>query len=148
MLVHPSTLVGLSDGGAHCGLICDASMPTFLLTHWARDRHRGERIPLELAVALQTGRTASAFGFTDRGTLLPGQRADLNVIDFDGLHLHAPKMVFDLPAGGRRLVQRADGYAFTVVGGEVTFEDGEATGSRPGRLVRMGRQGVKAATAA
>jgi N-acyl-D-aspartate/D-glutamate deacylase len=148
MLTHPSTVVGLSDGGAHCGLICDASMPTFLLTHWARDRQRGERIPLELAVSLQTGRTAAAFGFTDRGTLLPGQRGDVNVIDFDALHLHAPKMVFDLPAGGRRLVQKADGYAYTVVDGEITFEDGEPTGSRPGRLVRMGRDGVTSATAA
>jgi N-acyl-D-aspartate/D-glutamate deacylase len=123
-------------------------MPTFLLTHWARDRQRGERIPLELAVSLQTGRTAAAFGFTDRGALVPGQRADINVIDFDGLHLHAPKMVFDLPAGGRRLVQKADGYDYTVVGGEITFEAGEATGSRPGRLVRMGRGGVTASTAA
>jgi N-acyl-D-amino-acid deacylase len=148
MITHSSTVVGLSDGGAHCGLICDASMPTFLLTHWARDRQRGERIPLELAVSLQTGRTAAAFGFTDRGALVPGQRADINVIDFDGLHLHAPKMVFDLPAGGRRLVQKADGYDYTVVGGEITFEAGEATGSRPGRLVRMGRGGVTASTAA
>jgi N-acyl-D-aspartate/D-glutamate deacylase len=123
-------------------------MPTFLLTHWARDRRRGERIPLELAVSLQTGRTARAFGFTDRGTLQPGQRADVNVIDFDGLHLHAPKMVFDLPAGGRRLVQKADGYAYTLVAGEVTFESGEPTGARPGRLVRMGRHGVAPATAA
>jgi N-acyl-D-aspartate/D-glutamate deacylase len=148
MITHPSTVVGLSDGGAHCGLICDASMPTFLLTHWARDRQRGERIPLELAVSLQTGRTAAAFGFTDRGALVPGHRADINVIDFDSLHLHAPKMVFDLPAGGRRLVQKADGYDYTVVGGEITFEAGEATGSRPGRLVRMGRGGVTASTAA
>jgi len=147
MLTHPRTVVGLSDGGAHCGLICDASMPTFLLTHWARDRRRGERISLEMAVALQTGQTAAAFGLTDRGTLLPGQRADVNVIDFDGLHLHAPKMVFDLPAGGRRLVQKADGYAYTIVSGEVTFEDAEPTGSRPGRLVRMGRGGVKPAAA-
>jgi N-acyl-D-aspartate/D-glutamate deacylase len=148
MITHPSTVVGLSDGGAHCGLICDASMPTFLLTHWARDRRRGPRIPLELAVALQTGRTAAAFGLTDRGTLQCGQRADVNVIDFDSLHLHAPKMVFDLPAGGRRLVQRADGYAYTVVGGEVTFEDGKPTGARPGRLVRMGRDGVAPPAAA
>jgi N-acyl-D-amino-acid deacylase len=148
MLTHPRTVVGLSDGGAHCGLICDASMPTFLLTHWARDRQRGERIPLEMAVALQTRDTAVTFGLTDRGTLLPGQRADVNVIDFDGLHLHAPNMVFDLPAGGRRLVQKADGYAYTIVRGEITFEAGEATGSRPGRLVRMGRGGVASVTAA
>jgi N-acyl-D-aspartate/D-glutamate deacylase len=136
MMVHPSTVLGLSDGGAHCGLICDASMPTHLLTHWVRDRTRGERLPLEQAVHLQTGRTAATYGFADRGVIAPGMRADLNLIDLDGLRLHAPEMVFDLPAGGRRLVQHVDGYRATVVAGEVTFEDGEATGARPGRLVR------------
>jgi N-acyl-D-aspartate/D-glutamate deacylase len=139
MMVHPRTVLGLSDGGAHCGLICDVSMPTSLLTHWVRDRHRGERLPLEAAVHLQTGRTAAAYGFTDRGVIAPGKRADLNLIDLDGLRLHAPEMIFDLPAGGRRLVQRVDGYRTTVVAGQVTFEDGEATGARPGRLVRFGR---------
>jgi N-acyl-D-aspartate/D-glutamate deacylase len=129
-------VLGLSDGGAHCGLICDASMPTYLLTHWARDRTRGERIPLEQAVRLQTGNTATVYGLTDRGTLEVGKKGDINVIDLDALRLHAPEMVFDLPAGGRRLVQRVDGYRATVVSGEVTFEDGEATGARPGRLVR------------
>jgi len=136
MITHPFTILGLSDGGAHCGLICDASMPTYLLTHWVRDRSRGERLALETAVALQTGRTADAYGLSDRGTIAIGKRADLNVIDLDGLHLHAPRMVHDLPAGGRRLVQHVDGYRYTVVAGEVTFEDGEPTGSRPGRLVR------------
>jgi len=138
MITHPSAILGLSDGGAHCGLICDASMPTYLLTHWVRDRTRGARLPLELAVQLQTSRTASAFGLTDRGTLEAGKRADLNLIDLDGLHLHAPRMVHDLPAGGRRLIQHVDGYRYTVVAGEVTFEGGEPTGSRPGRLVRAG----------
>jgi len=136
MMLHPRTMLGLSDGGAHCGLICDASMPTFLLTHWVRDRRRGERLPLEQAVRLQTGNTAAVYGFTDRGTLEVGKKADLNVIDLDALRLHAPEMVFDLPAGGRRLVQHVDGYCATVVSGQVTFEDGEETGTRPGRLVR------------
>ena len=138
MITHPAAILGLSDGGAHCGLICDASMPTYLLTHWVRDRTRGERLNLEAAVALQTGRTAAAYGFADRGTITTGKRADLNLIDLPALHLHAPRMVFDLPAGGRRLVQKVDGYRYTVVAGEVTFEDGEATGARPGRLVRAG----------
>ena len=136
MMLHPRTVLGLSDGGAHCGLICDASMPTFLLTHWARDRRRGERIPIEQAVRLQTSNTASVYGLADRGVIAPGKRADFNVIDFDRLALHAPEMVFDLPAGGRRLVQHVDGYRATIVSGEVTFEDGEPTGAMPGKLVR------------
>jgi N-acyl-D-aspartate/D-glutamate deacylase len=136
MMLHPSTVLGLSDGGAHCGLICDASMPTYLLTHWVRDRRRGERIPLEQAVRLQTGNTARVYGLGDRGTLEVGKKGDVNVIDLDRLRLHAPEMVFDLPAAGRRLVQRVDGYRATVVAGEVTYENGEATGARPGRLVR------------
>jgi N-acyl-D-aspartate/D-glutamate deacylase len=138
MMLHPRTVLGLSDGGAHCGLICDASMPTYLMTHWVRDRRRGERIPLEQAVRLQTGNTAAVYGFSDRGTLEPGKKADLNLIDLDALRLHAPEMVFDLPANGRRLVQHVDGYRATVVSGEVTFEDGEPTGARPGGLVRGG----------
>jgi N-acyl-D-aspartate/D-glutamate deacylase len=136
MMTHPRTVLGLSDGGAHCGLICDASMPTTLLTHWVRDRSRGERMSVEQAVHLQTGRTAATYGFRDRGTLAPGLRADLNLIDLDGMRLHAPEMVFDLPAGGRRLIQHVDGYRATVVAGRVTFVDGEPTGERPGRLVR------------
>jgi N-acyl-D-amino-acid deacylase len=138
LMTHPRTVLGLSDGGAHCGLICDASMPTFLLIHWARDRVRGERIALEEAVRLQTSSTAALYGFRDRGVVAPGKKADLNLIDFDALHLHAPEMVFDLPAGGRRLVQQVDGYVATLVAGDVTYEQGEPTGARPGRLVRAG----------
>jgi N-acyl-D-aspartate/D-glutamate deacylase len=137
MMVHPQTVLGLSDGGAHCGLICDVSMPTSLLTHWVRDRSRGERIPLEQAVHLQTGRTAETYGFTDRGTLQPGKRADVNLVDLDAITLHGPEMIFDLPAGGRRLVQRADGYRATFVAGQQTYADGEPTGALPGRLVRF-----------
>jgi N-acyl-D-aspartate/D-glutamate deacylase len=136
MITHPASVLGLSDGGAHCGLICDASMPSTLLTHWVRDRSRGERLELEQAIRLQTARTAEVYGFTDRGTLEVGKRADLNLIDLDGLVVHEPEMVFDLPAGGRRLVQQVDGYAATVCAGEVTFVDGEPTGARPGGLLR------------
>jgi len=136
MMVHPNTVLGLSDGGAHCGLICDASMPSTLLTHWVRDRSRGPRLTLEAAVRLQTSRTAGVYGFTDRGLLQPGMRADVNLIDLEGLTVHEPEMVFDLPAGGRRLVQRVDGYEATICAGEVTFVGGEPTGSRPGQLVR------------
>jgi len=136
MITHPNTILGLSDGGAHCGLICDASMPTTLLTHWVRDRTRGERLSIEEAVHLQTARTAKAYGFADRGVLASGMRADINLIDLDGMRLHEPEMVFDLPAGGRRLIQKVEGYKATVVAGQVTYEDGEPTGNRPGRLVR------------
>ncbi len=136
MMLHPRTVLGLSDGGAHCGLICDASMPTYLLTHWVRDRKRGERIPLETAVRLQTHDTARVWGFDDRGTLEVGKKGDLNVIDLDALHIDAPRMVNDLPASGRRLIQHAHGYRATVCAGEVTFEEGEPTGARPGKLVR------------
>jgi N-acyl-D-amino-acid deacylase len=138
LMTHPTTVLGLSDGGAHCGLICDASMPSYLLTHWVRDRHRGERIPLELAVHLQTQRTASVYGFDDRGSIEVGKRADVNIIDLEALRLHEPKMVYDLPAEGRRLVQEVDGYRATFVAGVQTFADGVATGARPGRLVRAG----------
>ena len=138
MITHPATVMGLSDGGAHCGLICDASMPTYLLTHWARDRHRGPKLSLEAAVRLQTSRTATVFGLHDRGELVPGKRADINLIDLDALCLHEPEMVFDLPAGGRRLIQRADGYVATFVRGQQTFAQGAPTGERPGRLVRAG----------
>jgi N-acyl-D-aspartate/D-glutamate deacylase len=138
MMLHPRTVLGLSDGGAHCGLICDASMPTYLLTHWVQGRKRGARIPLETAVRLQTKNTADVWGFHDRGTLEPGKKGDLNVIDLDALALEAPVMVNDLPAGGRRLVQGVRGYRATVCAGEVTFEDGEPTGGLPGVLVRGG----------
>ncbi len=136
MMMHPNAVFSLSDGGAHCGLICDASVPTFLLTHWVRDRERGERIPLEKIVESQTRRTAAFYGLEDRGVIAPGMKADLNVIDFEGLHIHAPEMVYDLPAGGRRLVQKIDGYRYTIQSGEVTFENSQPTGALPGRLIR------------
>jgi len=136
MMTDTTTTLGLSDGGAHCGLICDASMPTYLLTHWVRDRSRGERLPVEFVVKRQTADTAKLYGLNDRGTLKPGLKADVNAIDLDGLRLHAPEMVFDLPAGGRRLVQRVDGYKHTVVSGKVTYADGQPTGAMPGRLIR------------
>jgi N-acyl-D-amino-acid deacylase len=136
MMEHPKTVFGLSDGGAHCGLICDASMPTFLLTHWVRDRTRGERLPIESVVESQTRRTAELYGMNDRGVLAPGMKADLNVIDFDALLIHAPEMVYDLPAEGRRLIQKIDGYRYTVQSGEITYEDGVPTGALPGKLIR------------
>jgi N-acyl-D-aspartate/D-glutamate deacylase len=136
MLRSPHAIAGLGDGGAHVGTICDASFPTTLLTHWVRDRTRGERLPLELVVKRQCADTARAMGFADRGVLAPGLRADINVIDLDGLHLHPPQMVHDLPAGGKRLVQRVDGYRHTFVAGVETYADGEWTGATPGRLVR------------
>ena len=139
LMVNPSAVLSLSDGGAHCGVICDAAAPTFLLTHWVRDRERGERLPLEAAVALQTRDTAHLYGLTDRGVIAPGMKADLNVIDFEHLRMTAPEMLFDLPAGGRRLIQRSIGYRATIVSGVVTFENGEPTGAMPGKLVRSGQ---------
>jgi N-acyl-D-amino-acid deacylase len=136
MLLHPATVLGLGDGGAHCGVLCDASLPTFMLTHWARDRSRGDGIALEQVVHLQTRRTAELYGFGDRGLVAPGYLADLNVIDHDALALEPPEMVYDLPAAGKRLVQRARGYAATVKSGVVVRQDDEATGERPGRLLR------------
>lgn len=136
MLQHPATVNSLSDGGAHCGYICDVSMPTFMLTHWARERSRGPRLALEAMVKRQSADTARLYGMTDRGTLLPGMKADVNVIDYARLRLHAPRMAFDLPAGGRRLVQEADGYVATVVAGVPIFENKVATGALPGRLLR------------
>jgi len=139
MLTDSGTLLGLSDGGAHCGAIVDASVPSFMLTHWGRDRSRGPGLPLPQLVKMQSSETADFFGFSDRGRLAPGLRADVNLIDFDQLRLHQPEVVSDLPAGGRRLVQRVDGYRSTLVAGTPVFEDGEDTGARPGRLVRAGR---------
>ena len=136
MLLHPNTVLGLSDGGAHCGAIIDASVPTYMLTHWSRDRIRGETLPLELMVKRQTSETAAFFGITDRGMLKPGLRADVNVIAFADLHLHMPEIVNDLPAGGRRFIQRVDGYDMTIVAGIPVFERGEHTGAMPGKLLR------------
>ncbi|MGZ5364395.1 MAG: N-acyl-D-amino-acid deacylase family protein [Mycobacterium sp.] len=139
MLMHPAGVVGLSDGGAHCGMICDASYPTFLLTHWARDRHRGEKLPLEYLVRKQSHDTAQLFGLTDRGVIQTGKKADINVIDMGALTLHPARMAYDLPAGGQRLVQGASGYSATIVSGVVTRRDSVDTGARPGRLVRGAR---------
>jgi N-acyl-D-aspartate/D-glutamate deacylase len=136
MLLHPSSVVGASDGGAHCALICDASFPSYLLTHWARDRTRGPRIAIEDVVRKQTSATAATYGLTDRGVIAAGKLADVNVIDHDAMVLHAPRMVTDLPAGGKRLLQDVEGYRFTIKSGEVTFADGEPTGARPGRVLR------------
>ena len=139
MLLHPAGVFGLSDGGAHCGSICDASMTTWALTHWARDRSRGERLPLEMIVKKQTHDTARLFGMEDRGTLAVGQRADVNVIDFENLRLQPPQLVTDLPGQSRRLLQGANGYDYTICAGEITREHDEDTGARPGRLVRAGK---------
>jgi N-acyl-D-aspartate/D-glutamate deacylase len=139
MMLHPQGLLGLADGGAHTGTICDASMPTFMLTHWTRDRSRGEMLPLEYVVKKQTHDTARLYGMTDRGTVEPGALADFNLIDYDALTLGAPFVTNDLPAGGRRLLQKASGYVATVKAGTVTFEHGEPTGALPGRLVRGAR---------
>jgi len=135
MLAHPNTVVGLGDGGAHVGTICDASFPTTLLTLWARDRDHG-RLDLPFVVHRQTQATARTVGLHDRGVLAPGYRADVNVIDFDRLRARRPEIRHDLPAGGKRLVQAADGYVVTIAGGAVTYEHGEAAGPLPGRLVR------------
>lgn len=135
-LLNPSTILSLSDGGAHCGIICDAGMPTFLLTYWVRDRQNGDCIPLEMAVKRQTQDTARLYGLLDRGVLKPGMKADVNVIDFDRLQLHSPEMVYDLPANGRRFIQRVDGYRYTIMSGEVTYENGEHTGAMPGKVIR------------
>ncbi len=136
MLSHPCSLLGLGDGGAHCGLLCDASVPTFLLTHWSRDRLRGPRFPIEWVVHKQTAETAALFGLNDRGLLRPGLRADINVIDFSRLQLERPRVVYDLPGAGRRIVQGARGYVATLVAGQITREDGRDTGARPGGLAR------------
>ncbi|MDB5482601.1 MAG: amidohydrolase [Caulobacteraceae bacterium] len=139
---HPNVLFGLSDGGAHCGVIADAGMPTFILTHWARDRVKGAQFPLEFLVRKLSSDTARAYGLHDRGELRPGLLADVNVIDFVRLRLFRPEAIHDLPAGGKRLVQRAEGYRYTIKSGQVTFEDGQSTGALPGGLVRGGREAV------
>lgn len=138
MLQHSSTVNSLADGGAHCGYICDVSMPTFMLTHWTRDRSRGPRLSLEAMVKRQSLDTARVYGLHDRGALKLGLKADINVIDYERLALKAPRMVYDLPAGGRRLVQEAEGYVCTLVAGLPIMENNQATGNLPGRLLRAG----------
>jgi len=136
MLKHPYTISGLGDAGAHCGAISDASFPTTLIQHWGRDRDRGEKFPLESLIKMQTFDTSQLLGINDRGLLVEGLKADINIIDFDNLSIHEPEIVNDLPAGGRRLVQKASGYSYTIVSGEVAFKDGEATGKLNGQLIR------------
>ena len=139
MLLHPRSAVGLSDGGAHCGVICDAGMPTFLLTHWTRDRERGEKLPLEWVVKRMTRDTAQLYGLGDRGVLQAGMKGDVNVIDYVALQLERPQAVHDLPTAAMRLIQKSRGYVATVVAGEVISRHGEETGARPGQLIRGAR---------
>ncbi len=136
MLKHPYTISGLGDAGAHCGAISDASFPTTLVQHWSRDRTKGEKLPLETVIKMQTSETANLLGIEDRGVIEEGYKADINVIDYEGLTLHEPEIINDLPAGGRRLVQKASGYDYTIVSGEIAFIKGEATGVLNGRLIR------------
>lgn len=136
MIEDEATVMGIADGGAHVCTVCDASSPTFLLTHWARDRKRGAKLPLEFLVRKQTQDCALAYGLKDRGVLAPGYRADINVIDFDKLGMRKHEVVYDLPSGGRRLMQRADGYRHTFVAGVETLCNDEHTGAMPGRLLR------------
>jgi N-acyl-D-amino-acid deacylase len=143
LLEHPNVLFGLSDGGAHCGVIADAGMPTFIMTHWGRDRTKGDKMTLEFIVKSLASSTAKAFGMFDRGQLTTGMIADVNIIDFETMRLHRPEAIFDLPAGGRRLVQRPEGYDVTIKAGEVIFEKGVHSGALPGKLVR--RSNVAAA---
>jgi N-acyl-D-aspartate/D-glutamate deacylase len=138
MLLHPTSAWGLGDGGAHCGTTCDASTPTFMLTHWVRDRAR-DRLPLEWVVRKMTSETASLYGLGDRGVVRPGAKADLNLLDHHGMALHPPEIAHDRPGDARRFVQRADGYVATIVSGDVTMASGQETGSRPGRLLRGAR---------
>ncbi|MDE2986992.1 MAG: amidohydrolase family protein [Chloroflexota bacterium] len=139
MMMHPRVAMGLSDGGAHCGVICDASMPTFMLTHWSRDRSRGEKLPLEWVVKRMTNDTAELYGLGDRGTLEVGKKGDVNVIDYDALQLEPPQAVHDLPTEAMRLIQKSRGYVATIVSGEVISRHGEETGARPGQLIRGAR---------
>ncbi|MEO5881864.1 MAG: amidohydrolase family protein, partial [Caldimonas sp.] len=137
MLEHPRALAGLSDAGAHVGTVCDASFSTFMLTHWVRGRADG-RLPLERAIEMMSARNARYLGLADRGRVAPGLRADLNVIDPQRLRLPAPRLVHDLPAGGKRFLQKAEGYIGTWVAGQPVQRGGEPSGARPGRLVRAG----------
>jgi N-acyl-D-amino-acid deacylase len=136
MIRDPHTILGLGDGGAHCGLVCDASYPTTMLAYWSRDRRRGDRLPMPQVVRKLSADTAAAVGLNDRGRIAPGLKADLNVIDYDRLQLRSPQVVYDMPAGGRRIVQRADGYVATFVSGQATYREGASTGALPGRVVR------------
>ena len=144
-LKDPNVLLGLSDGGAHYGMICDGALPTYFLTHWAAHPDPAKRVELPRAIRMLASDTARAVGFEDRGRIAPGMKADINVIDLARLRLHAPRPVYDLPAGGRRLVQDAVGYDLTIVSGQVTYRAGQSTGVLPGRLVRGARAAPVAA---
>ena len=145
MMKHPQAISGLSDGGAHVGTVCDASNPTYLLTHWTRDRTRGEMLELPDAVRMLTGAQADFLGMSDRGYIKKGLKADLNIIDMDKLQAEPPHMVQDLPAGGQRLLQGARGYTATIVAGEIVMEEGRLTGARPGKFYRSGQKVLQAA---
>lgn len=145
LMQHPNVIMGLSDGGAHCGVIADAGMATFIMTHWGRDRTKGETLPLEFIVRSMTRRTAEAYDMLDRGLLQEGLIADINIIDFDSLRLFRPEAIYDLPTGGKRLVQRVEGYEYTIKSGKITFEAGNHTGELPGKLVRGGAAAGQAA---
>ncbi len=135
MIADPNTVIGLGDGGAHVGMICDGSFPTYLLAHWGRDRATG-KFDIPWLIKRQTSDTARTVGLLDRGVIAPGMKADINIIDLQRLQLDAPDMLFDLPAGGKRLMQRAHGYVATIVSGAVTYREGEPTGALPGRLIK------------
>jgi N-acyl-D-amino-acid deacylase len=139
IIENPHSVFGLSDGGAHCGVLVDASVPTYMLSYFCRDRERGPTISLPLVVHKMTQDTAKTYGLLDRGVVAEGYRADLNIIDFKSLKLHQPEMVYDLPAEGKRLIQRSEGYRYTMCAGEVTYQDGNHTGAMPGRLLRGGK---------
>ena len=136
VIEDPRSVFGLSDGGAHCGVLVDASMPTYMLSYFGRDRKRGPLMSLPFVVHKLTQDTARMYGLGDRGVVAPGYKADLNVIDFEALKLQQPEMVYDLPAGGKRLIQKAEGYRMTLCAGEVTYENGEHTGALPGVVLR------------
>ena len=138
LLVHPQSVLGLGDGGAHVDLICDAGYPSFLLSYWVRDRTRGT-VPLETAVKILTSEPAAMYGLRDRGAVEPGLKADLNVIDVDAVAPQPIEVVHDLPAGAKRVLQRTDGFVATIVDGQVVQRDGVDTGARPGRVVRGAR---------
>jgi len=140
MMEHPNTILGLGDGGAHCGSICDGSFTTHMLTHWVRDRTRGGKLSLPWVIKAHCQDTARAVGLFDRGIIGPGYKADINIIDLKNMKLHKPEVHHDLPAEGRRLMQYADGYVATIVNGEIIYLDGKPTGARPGKLVRGSQQ--------
>ena len=141
MIADPNTLIGLGDGGAHVGIMCDATATSYTLTHWTRDRGRGELFPVSWIVKRLTADNAAAIGLHDRGLVQVGKKADLNILDYDRLRLRGPEIVYDMPAGGKRLVQRTEGFDATIVSGEIVYRNGAATGALPGRLVRGGGQG-------